>query len=80
MKRYTVMIIRKAKELIRRGKREIALDLLVHTLLSIREPGVLWLWHGDEFIYFERKSFEQGSLHCAKFPALSNLLKDLGFR
>jgi len=35
----------------------VALDLLAHTLLPLRETGILWLWRGDEFIYFEKKTY-----------------------
>jgi len=79
LKHYIAMTIKKAKELVQKGKREVALDLLVHVLLPVRETGALWIWRGDEFIYFERKNFEQGSFYCVKFSALAKLLKELGF-
>ncbi|MEM1804215.1 MAG: hypothetical protein QXR80_06935 [Desulfurococcaceae archaeon] len=72
-------VVETAKSLVERGDRETALDLLVHTLLPVRETGVLWLWWRDTFIYYERKTMAAGSFHTVKFPALANLLRELGF-
>jgi len=79
LKNYIKRVIDTAVQLARQGKREIALDLLVHTLLPVRENGVLWLWRNDEFIYYERKVMTEGTFHSVRFPLLSKLLKDLGF-
>jgi len=68
-----------AVQLVQRGKHEAALDLISHTLLPIRENGVLWLWRGDEFIYYEKKVMSEGTFHSVRFPALAELLRKLGF-
>jgi len=80
LKYYVERVVQLAVQLTRQGKREVALDLISHTLLPIRESGVLWLWKGDEFIYFERKVMTEGTFHSVKFPALADLLKKLGFK
>jgi len=80
LKHYVKQVVERAVQLAVQGKREATLDLLIHTLLPVRENGVLWLWRGDEFIYYERKTMTEGTFHSAKFPALSKLLKDLGFK
>jgi len=79
LKHYMEKVVQLAVQLAKQGKREVALDLLAHTLLPIRENGVLWLWRNDEFIYYERKVMTEGTFHSVKFPLLSKLLKDLGF-
>ena len=80
LKYYVETIVEKARKLVEEGKREVALDLVVHTLLPLRENGVLWLWRGDEFIYYEKKTMNEGIFHCVRFPALSKLLQELGFQ
>jgi len=80
LKYYVEKVVQQAVQLMRRGKREVALDLLAHTLLPLRENGVLWLWRGNEFIYYERKTMAEGTFHSVKFPALADLLKKLGFK
>ena len=80
LKYYVETVVEETEKLVERGRREAALDLIVHTLLPVRETGVLWLWRGDEFIYYERKTMNEGIFHSVRFPLLSNLLKDLGFR
>jgi len=77
---YVNKVVQQAVQLIHQGKREVALDLISHTLLPIRESGVLWLWKGDEFIYFEKKTMVEGSFHSVKFPMLADLLRKLGFK
>ena len=79
LKHYIERIVREAEKLVEEGKREAALDLISHTLLPLRETGVLWLWKGEEFIYYERKTMREGIFHCVRFPVLAGLLKDLGF-
>ena len=74
---YVRRILSIAGRLIREGRRWEALDLIVHTLLPVRETGVLWLWRRDEFIYFEPKA--KPSVHCVRFSALARALKKLGF-
>ncbi|MEM4827585.1 MAG: hypothetical protein QXK07_06050 [Desulfurococcaceae archaeon] len=61
-------VVETAKSLVEKGDRETALDLLAHTLLPVRETGVLWLWWRDTFIYYERKTMAAGSFHTVKFP------------
>jgi len=72
-------VIETAKDLVEKGRKEVALDLLIHTFLPVRQTGVLWLWHGDTFIFYEKKIMAGGSFHSVKFPTLSQLLKTLGF-
>jgi len=79
LKHYVKQVVERAVQLARQGKQEAALDLLVHTLLPIRENGVLWLWRRDEFIYYERKVMTEGTFHSVRFPALADLLRKLGF-
>jgi len=80
LKHYMEKVVQLAVQLTERGKREAALDLLAHTLLPLRESRVLWLWRGDEFIYYERKTMTEGTFHSVKFPALADLLRRLGFK
>jgi len=80
LKYYVEKVVQLAVQLMRQGKREAALDLSAHTLLPLRESGVLWLWRGDEFIYYERKTMTEGTFHSVKFPALADLLRKLGFK
>jgi len=80
LKHYVKRVVQLAVQLTERGKREVALDLLAHTLLPLRENAVLWLWRGDEFIYYERKTMTEGTFHSVKFPALADLLRKLGFK
>ena len=77
LKYYIRQVISKSRKLINEGKRYVALDLLVHTLLPLRENAVLWLWKDNEFIYYEPKT---GKFHSVKFPALAEFLKNLGFK
>jgi len=72
-------IVEKATYLARKGRRDEALDLLVHTLLPIRKSGVLWVWKRDEFIYYEKKILNRGAFHSIRFPALAEALRRLGF-
>jgi len=74
---YVKRVLSIASKLVFEGKRWEALDLIAHTLLPIRETGVLWLWRRDEFIYYERKA--KPSVRCVRFLALSEALKRLGF-
>jgi len=80
LKYYIERVVQLAVRLARQGKHETTLDLLAHTLLPLRETGILWLWRGDEFIYYERKTMTEGTFHSVKFPTLADLLRKLGFR
>jgi hypothetical protein len=80
LKGYVRRIAETAVRLVERGRREAALDLIVHTLLPVRESGVLWLWRGDEFIYYESKVGAKGEFHSARSQLLADFLKSLGFR
>jgi len=80
LKHYIATVIRKARELASKGRREVVLDLLIHILLPIRETGVLWIWKGDEFIYYEKKIGEKGQFHSVRFPLLAEFLRSLGFQ
>jgi len=74
---YTKKVIDEAQKLIRKGKKAVALDLISHTLLPLRENAVLWLWHGDLFAYYEPKTRQRWRVIESK--EISNLLKKLGF-
>jgi len=80
LKYYVEKVVQLAVRLGGQGKREVALDLLIHTLLPVRENDILWLWRGNEFIYFERKTMVEGNFHSVRFPVLANLLRSLGFK
>jgi len=80
LKYYVERVVQLAVRLARQGKHETVLDLLVHTLLPLRENAVLWIWKGDEFIYYERKVMSEGVFHSVRFPVLADLLKKLGFK
>ncbi len=75
---YTKKIIEESQKLIKRGKRAVALDLIVHTLLPLRENEVLWLWHQDTFIYYIRKT-KSGRFRAIRSEEVSKLLRKLGF-
>ncbi|MEM1913639.1 MAG: hypothetical protein QW067_10910 [Thermofilaceae archaeon] len=72
-------VLEVVKELVERGDKYTALDLIAHTLLPVRATGVLWLWWKDIFLYYEPKPTERGIIHSVRVPALSKLLKELGF-
>ncbi|MEM2197203.1 MAG: hypothetical protein QW290_09000 [Sulfolobales archaeon] len=73
-------VLETVKELIEKGDRHTALDIIAHTLLPVRKTGVLWLWWRDIFIYYESKPTERGIFHSVRAPALANLLTDLGYK
>jgi len=74
---YLKVIVEKARKLIREGKREVALNLLIHTLLPLRKSDVLWLWHGNTFVYYSRKVRSFRSVRSEK---VAQVLRELGFR
>ena len=74
---YVRRVLSIASGLIREGKKWEALDLIAHTLLPLRENGVLWLWRKDEFIYYEPKT--KPSVRCVRFRVLAEVLRKLGF-
>ncbi len=74
---YTKQVVEKAKEIIRKGKRATALDLLAHTLLPLRENEILWLWHNDLFIYYTPKTGQK--FRAVKSKEVAELLRKLGF-
>ncbi len=55
LKYYVERVVEESKKLVKRGKRDVALDLIAHTLLPLRENEILWLWHQDIFIYYSPK-------------------------
>jgi len=75
---YTEKVVETAKQLVNRGKRATALDLIVHTLLPLRENEVLWLWHKDLFVYYTPKT-SAGRFRAVKSEEVAGLLKKLGF-
>ncbi|MEM4854719.1 MAG: hypothetical protein QXE75_04800 [Sulfolobales archaeon] len=79
LRRKLQQVVETAKKLIEKGDRATALDIITHTLLPVRKTGVLWCWFKDTFIYYERKIMSEGCFHSVRFPALAELLKELGF-
>jgi len=73
---YTSKVYEEVEKLIRKGDRTAALDLIVHTYLPLRETDVLWLWRGNEFIYWDNKS---RTFRCLYSEELSKLLKKLSY-
>ena len=68
-------VVDKARELIERGERWRAIDLLAHTLLPIRESGILIARLGDMFLYFEQKT---GKMHMLRSERLAQVFDELG--
>jgi len=73
---YTSKVYEEMQKLLRKGDRTVALDLLVHTYLPLRENEVVWLWKGNEFIYWDNKN---KTFRCLYSEELSKLLKKLGY-
>jgi len=63
--------------LLEKRDRAVALDLLAHTYLQLRENEVLWLWKGSEFVYWDNKNRVFRSLYSEE---LSKLLDNLGYQ
>ena len=74
---YLQRVLSETKKLIGRRDRTAALDLLVHTLLPVRENGILWLWFKDKFIYYEPKT---NIFHIVRSEAVAKILRQLGYR
>lgn len=68
-------VISKVEELIKKGDKWKAIDLIAHTLLPVRQTGVLLAKHGNMFIWCERKT---GFMHYVVSEKLSMLWKQLG--
>ena len=73
---YVAKVHEEVQKLLRKGDRTAALDLLVHTYLPLRENEVLWLWKGNEFIYWDNKN---KTFRCLYSEKLSKLLQRLGY-
>lgn len=73
---YLKIFVDKAQKLIKEGKREVALNLLIHTLLPLRKSDVLWLWHGDTFVYYSRKV---RSFRTVRSEKVAQVLRELDF-
>ena len=73
---YVSKVYEEALKLLRKGDRTAALDLLVHTYLPLRKNEVLWLWKGNEFIYWDNKN---KTFRCLESKELAKLLKKLGY-
>ena len=65
-----------AEKLLKKSDRTVALDLLIHTYLPLRENEILWLWKDNEFIYWDNKN---KTFRCLYSEELSKLLKKLGY-
>ncbi|RLG83066.1 MAG: hypothetical protein DRO40_05815 [Thermoprotei archaeon] len=74
---YVKEIVDETKKLIAKGDRTAALDLLVHTLLPLRETEALWLWHDNTFIYWNSKS---RNFRAVESKDIAELLRKLGYR
>jgi len=68
-------VIDRARELIEKGERWRAVDLIAHTLLPVRESGILIARLGDLFIYYESKTSKMHMLHSEK---LAKIFDELG--
>ena len=68
-------VIEVARGLIERGEKWRAVDLLAHTLLPVRETGVLVARLGDLFIYYESKT---GKMHMLRSEQLARIFDELG--
>ena len=73
---YVECVVKEARKLVEKGDRTSALDLVVHTLLPLRENEVLWLWRGDEFLYWDSKN---GVFRCVRSESVADFLRDLGY-
>ncbi len=74
---YVRKVVDEAKKLIAKGDRTAALDLLVHTLLPLRETEALWLWRENTFIYWNSKS---RNFRAVESEEIAELLRKLGYR
>jgi len=70
-------VIKAAKELIEKGEKWKAVDLLAHTVLPVRETGVLLARKNDLFLYYERKT---NKMHMIKSEKLAKLFDALGIK
>ena len=68
-------VINRARELIEKGEKWRAVDLLAHTLLPVRESGVLVARLGDLFLYYENKT---GKMHMLRSERLARVFEELG--
>ena len=72
---YISKVYKEVQKLLRKNDRVAALDLIAHTYLPLRENEVLWLWRGNEFIYWDNKN---RTFRCLYPEEISKLLKKLG--
>jgi len=68
-------VIGKVEELVRKNDTWKAIDLVAHTLLPVRQTGLLIAKYKDMFIWYERKT---GFMHYVISEKLSKLWKELG--
>jgi len=68
-------VIKKARELIEKGEKWRAVDFLAHSLLGIRQTGVLLARKDSFFIYYEGKT---GKMHVLKSEKLARIFDGLG--
>ena len=73
---YVERVVEEVKKLVEKGDRTVALDLIVHTLLPLRENEVLWLWRGSEFVYWDNKTH---AFRCVGSEAVADFLRSLGY-
>ena len=74
---YVSRVYEEVVRLLEKGDRVVVLDLLAHTYLPLRENEVLWLWRGNEFVYWDNKNRVFRSLYSEE---LSKLLDNLGYQ
>jgi len=77
MPRELEPILRRARELIERGEKWRAVDLLSHTLLPVRMSGILFAKKGALFIYYERKT---DKMHILKSWRVAQIFEALGIK
>ena len=68
-------VVAVARQLIEQGEKWRAVDLLAHTLLGIRQTGILVARKDDAFIYYEEKT---SKMHMVKSNKLAEIFEQLG--
>jgi len=67
-------VIEVARELVEKGEKWRAVDLLAHALLSVRQTGVLIARFNNIFIYYESMT---GKMHMLKSEMLAKIFEEL---
>ncbi len=77
-RKATYLLMREAESLVKSGRMEAALDLLLRSYLPLTGSSTAWVWRGNAFIYYD--SVVTSRFHSVSFPALAETLSGLGFR